>query len=55
MSDPGYVAIDSSGNVWVGIYDGQRLFEFVGAATPVVTPTVANLLSPYGSSAVNKP
>jgi hypothetical protein len=29
--------------------------EFVGAAAPVVTPFVANLLTPYGTMIVNKP
>ena len=51
---PYFVAIDGSGNVWVANADGN-LAEFVGAAVPVVTPVVANLLSPYGSHAVNKP
>jgi streptogramin lyase len=49
------IAVDGAGNVWVADPAGQDLTEFVGAATPVVTPIVANLLSPYGSSAVNKP
>ncbi len=51
------LAIDGSGNVWVINYGGGSgsLTEFVGAATPVVTPIVANLLAPYGSHAVNKP
>jgi hypothetical protein len=54
------LAIDGSGNVWVvngeasGTYSAV-ITEMVGAATPVVTPIVANLLSPYGSAAVNKP
>jgi len=54
------LAIDGSGNVWVtngeatGTYSAI-ITEMVGAASPVVTPIVANLLSPYGSAAVNKP
>lgn len=47
--EPQCVAVDGSGNVWVG--NG----EIVGAAVPVVTPVVANLLSPYGTAAVNRP
>jgi len=39
-------AIDGSGNVWVACSNGT-LMEYVGAATPVVTPIVANLLTPY--------
>ncbi len=49
------LAIDGSGNVWVTSYDVNNLTEFVGLASPVVTPVVANLLSPYGSHAVNLP
>jgi hypothetical protein len=55
------MAIDGSGNVWAvrpyginGLSTGS-LTEFVGAATPVVTPVVANLKAPYGSQAVNLP
>jgi hypothetical protein len=58
MAGPYAIAIDGSGNVWVtnpGGGDEGDLVEFVGVATPVVTPTVANLISPYGSHAVNKP
>jgi hypothetical protein len=29
--------------------------RFTGAAVPVVAPIVANLLTPYGAHAVNKP
>jgi streptogramin lyase len=49
------IAIDGSGNVWATSFSGGTLTELVGAAAPVVTPIVANLLSPYGSHAVNKP
>ena len=56
------IAIDGSGNVWVANSNGTAyghangsVGEYVGAATPVVTPVVANLLSPYGAAAVNKP
>jgi streptogramin lyase len=49
------VAPDGSGNVWSNYSDTNTLVELVGAATPIVTPKVANLLAPYGSSAVNKP
>ncbi len=46
------VAIDSSGNLWT--IGATHLYEFVGAASPVVTPLVRNLLSPY-TSAASKP
>lgn len=49
------VAVDSAGNVWVPNLTQSSVTEFVGVAVPVVTPIVANLLSPYGSSAVNRP
>ena len=56
------IGIDGAGNVWVAnsnstVYGhaGGSVSEYVGAATPVVTPVVANLLSPYGATAVNKP
>jgi hypothetical protein len=51
---PVSVAIDGSGNVWVTNFDGA-LVELIGAAAPVVTPIVANLVSPYGGSAVFRP
>jgi hypothetical protein len=47
LNDPWGIAIDSSGNVWVGNVDswngsqpapGNTITEFVGAATPVMTP-----------------
>jgi len=55
------MGIDGSGNVWAvrpyginGLSTGS-LTEFVGAATPLVTPVVANLKAPYGTQAINKP
>ena len=42
-------AIDGSGNIWVSA--GNHVTEFVGIAAPVVTPVVANLVSPYGAPA----
>ena len=66
VSAPLSVAIDGSGNVWVTngcetnsttcvTSSTNTITEFVGAAAPVVTPIVANLLAPYTTSAVNKP
>ncbi|MGA2908732.1 MAG: NHL repeat-containing protein [Terracidiphilus sp.] len=49
------LAIDGSGNVWTTNANLNTVTEFVGAASPVVTPIVANLLTPYGARAVNKP
>ena len=58
LSGPFEPAIDGAGNLWVSNYgsgSGNNITEFVGAASPVVTPIVANLLTPYGSHAVNMP
>jgi len=59
LNTPTAAAIDGNGNVWVTdgamINGNYAVTEFVGLATPVVTPIVANLLPPYSSSAVNKP
>ncbi len=57
LTQPSGLAIDGSGNAWLpnGYFGANSITEFVGVATPVVTPLVANLRSPYGSHAVNKP
>jgi len=55
LSAPVDLAIDGSGNVWVTESGNVSITQFVGVATPLVTPMVANLLSPYGAHAVNKP
>jgi len=49
------LAVDGSGDVWVTNATLNTVTQFVGAASPVVTPIVANLLTPYGARAVNKP
>ena len=54
MSAVNNLAIDGSGNVWVTAAS-NIMVEFVGAAAPVVTPIAANLVTPYGSHAVNLP
>jgi hypothetical protein len=46
------IAVDGSGNVWVAAL--SQVDEYIGMATPIVTPVVANLLSPY-SGPVNRP
>ena len=43
------LAIDGSGDVWVT--GGPQVVEFIGAASPVVTPVAANLVSPYSAPA----
>ncbi len=57
LSGPIWIAIDSSGNVWVTNAGNNSITKFVGAAVPVATPIVANLLTTlgYGAHAVNKP
>ncbi|MGA7341951.1 MAG: hypothetical protein WBE72_16390 [Terracidiphilus sp.] len=55
LNGPNGLAIDGSGNVWVTAGTSNNLVEFVGAATPAVTPIAANLVTPYGAHAVNRP
>jgi len=45
------LAIDGSGNVWVSCSSPSSVMQYVGLATPVVTPLVANLMAPYNSPA----
>jgi hypothetical protein len=40
LSTPGGIAIDSSGSLWVTNTGGNSVTEILGAAAPVVTPTV---------------
>jgi DNA-binding beta-propeller fold protein YncE len=53
LTVPNSVAIDASGDVWaVGGGSGAgSVTELIGAASPVVTPIVANLISPYSAPA----
>jgi sugar lactone lactonase YvrE len=57
LGNPGAIAIDGSGNLWATneTFGANNVVEFIGIATPVVTPVVANLITPYGSHAVNVP
>jgi hypothetical protein len=50
------MAIDGSGNIWEcssvnpnAAYN--RVWEYIGVATPVVTPLAANLAAPYNKAA----
>ncbi|MEO6922231.1 MAG: hypothetical protein ABI142_00240, partial [Bryocella sp.] len=45
------IAVDGAGNVWTVSSSSGILFEYVGAATPVVTPLVDNLIAPYSTPA----
>jgi len=45
------MAIDGSGNVWVTCGSPSTVMQFIGLATPVVTPLVANLMAPYNTPA----
>ncbi len=57
LTAPYAEALDGSGNLWTQSNGttGSNVVEFVGIASPVVTPIVANLLSPYGAHTANKP
>ena len=43
LNSPRAVAIDGSGNVWVASAGNKTVVEFIGAATPVVTPLAAGV------------
>ncbi|MES2393961.1 MAG: hypothetical protein V4555_20160 [Acidobacteriota bacterium] len=49
------IAVDGSGNVWIGNSLDGNLEILIGAATPVATPISANLSAPYGTANVNRP
>jgi streptogramin lyase len=50
----GSIAIDGSGNVWVTNIETDNLNEFIGAATPVITPIAAGLpTTPSGNGTSN--
>jgi streptogramin lyase len=51
LSTPRTLAIDGVGNVWVTNGGNNTVTEFLGVASPVVTPIVANLISPYTHAA----
>ena len=55
LNQPEGLAIDGAGNIWVSNNGNSTLSEMIGAAAPVVTPLAANLVAPYGTSAVNLP
>jgi sugar lactone lactonase YvrE len=55
LNQPEGLAIDGAGNVWVSNNGNSTLSEMIGGAAPVVTPLPANLVSPYGATAVNLP
>ena len=43
LNKPRGIAIDSAGKVWVASFGDNSVTEFVGAATPVLTPTATCL------------
>jgi streptogramin lyase len=49
LSSPYAIAVDGSGNVWVADEGSSTVIQFYGIGSPVVTPIVASLLSPYGA------
>ena len=50
LNEPRGIAIDSAGNVWVANFRGASITEFVGVATPVLTPASACLKLNTGSA-----
>ncbi len=51
LDDPQSIAVDSTGSVWVSNGLAFTVTQFIGAATPVVTPLAANLHAPYNNPA----
>jgi hypothetical protein len=52
LVSPNAIAIDGSGDVWItNPGTPGSVTELIGAATPVVTPLVANLITPYSDPA----
>ncbi|SNS46681.1 PKD repeat-containing protein [Granulicella rosea] len=51
LNDPQSIAVDSTGSVWVSNGLQYTVTQFIGAATPVVTPLAANLQAPYNNPA----
>jgi hypothetical protein len=49
------LALDASGNVWVGAGSGSAITEIVGLATPVITPIAANLPATGAAALSNVP
>jgi hypothetical protein len=47
MNAPVGVAVDGSGNVWIANGGSSNVTEFVGAATPVITPIAKGLTAGY--------
>jgi len=48
---PASISIDGSGDLWLSSFGSTTVTEVIGIATPVVTPIVANLISPYSHPA----
>ena len=60
LDEPDGAVVDGSGNLWVANTTtgaGNNIIEYVGLASPVVTPLVDNLLTSegYGLHTANKP
>ncbi len=51
LDGPQSIAVDGAGNIWFSDGDTDTVTEFLGVATPVVTPLAANLQAPYNAPA----
>ena len=51
LDGPQSIAVDGAGNVWFSDGDTNTVTEFLGVATPVVTPLAANLQALYNAPA----
>jgi len=54
ITSPSWIASDGSGNLWIPSYSNSALIEFVGIATPVITPLAAGLPSSLNTTGVSK-
>jgi hypothetical protein len=43
LNTPVSIGVDASGNVWTANFGSNTVSEFVGIASPVVTPIAANV------------
>jgi hypothetical protein len=45
LNAPAGIAIDGSGDLWIMNENNSNVIEFIGVATPVITPIAAGLPS----------
>jgi streptogramin lyase len=53
LNRPTWIAADGSGNLWLPNNSGNSVTEFIGIATPVITPLAAGLPSTFNTTGVS--